>query len=359
MLLRVNKCIGLSGLKANSSHKALMPTIYEYLFTSIDATDNTEAGILEVLVKGLDLDATDPRDKVFAMLQFGAETRHQNSLALDLVPDYHKSTSEVFSSFTKWWIVKHQSLRILSAIQALEGRTWHENFWGKTWKLGAQQPTWSWWHRGRSNWAIGILGLSVECPYRATADTKPDINIIMKSPGSILPLTGIRVGIIEKLMPYPYYSPPLNHENLHRAYVGIFDPLMLTGKCGSQLGSKYNDDYMNIDDPVLKRGHFNTHLKFSMKTNAVECHGNCFFNTVEGLEGLCPFSARPGDLIVILYGGPVPYVLRAQTNTTDNEPGWSNKYEFVGECYLQGYMSGRGIEEKKERGLPAEVFVLV
>jgi hypothetical protein len=359
MLLRVNKCIGLSGLKANSSHKALMPPIYDYLFTSIDATDNKEAGILEVLVKGLDLDATDPRDKIFAMLQFGTETRHQNSLALDLVPDYRKSTSEVFPSFTKWWIVEHQSLRILSAIQALEGRTWHENFWGKTWKMEAQQPTWSWWYRGRSNWAVGILGLSVDCPYRAAADTKPDINIIMKSPGSILPLTGIRVGIIEKVMPYPYYRPPPNHENLHKAYVSIFDPLMLTGKCGTQLGSKHNHNYMNIDDPSLKRGHFNSHLKFSMETGAVECHGNCFFNTVEGLEGLCPIPAKPGDLIVILYGGPVPYVLRAQTSTTDDEPELSSKYEFVGECYLQGYMGGRGIEEKEERGLPAEVFILV
>jgi hypothetical protein len=59
-------------MKANSSHKAFMPPIYEDFFESRVAIDSpwyTEAGILEVLVKGLDLDATDPRDKIFAMLQ--------------------------------------------------------------------------------------------------------------------------------------------------------------------------------------------------------------------------------------------------------------------------------------------------
>jgi Heterokaryon incompatibility protein (HET) len=127
MVLRVNKCIGLSGMKMNSSYKALMPPIFEDLFDSRVATDSTwstGAEILEILIKGLDLDAADPRDKIFAMLQFGKETRDLSLLPADLVPDYRKSTAEVFSNFTKWWIMEHRSLRILSAIQALEGRTW-------------------------------------------------------------------------------------------------------------------------------------------------------------------------------------------------------------------------------------------
>lgn len=363
MVLRVNKCIRLSDLKMNSSHKALMPPIYEDLFdyrVATGSTWSTEAGILEVLVKGLDLDATDPRDKIFAMLQFGRETQDLTSLPPELMPDYHKPTAEVFSSFTKWWIVERRSLRILSAIQALEGRTWQETSWGRTSRRAAEQPTWSWWHRGHSNWAIGILGLSTDSPYRAAADTTPDINMIMKCrESSILSLTGIRVGTIERVMPYPYYHPPPHHENLHRAYVSLFDPLNLTGKWIHQLGSKHAQSYMTADDPTLKRGHFSSHFDFSTRTGAVECHSNCFFNTPEGLIGLCPFSARPGDVLVVLYGGPVPYVLRACPDGRGDGPERTSRYEFVGECYLQGYMDGRAIQEQEDKGMPSEVFVLV
>jgi hypothetical protein len=362
-VLRVNKCIPLDGLKMNSAYRALMPPIFDDLFGSRTQTEggwSAEVGILEVLIKGLDLDATDPRDKIFAMLQFGSETRDPGSLPPDLVPDYSKPAAEVFLRFTKWWIVKHQSLRILSAVQALEGRTWQDHTWGGITKLATEQPTWSWWHRGHSNWAIGLLGLSTECSYRAGADTKPNISIIAEcSDLFTLPLSGIRMGVIEKVMPYPYYAPPQNHEALHRAYVGIFDPLNLTGKWNNQLTSKNNHSYVTDESPAAKKGHLYSHLEFSTRTHAVQCHSDCFFRTREGLAGLCPFSAQVGDVVVILYGGPVPYVVRPSTGAKGIVQEPSNKYEFVGECYLQGCMEGRGIEEQEEKGNPSEVFLLV
>jgi hypothetical protein len=231
-------------------------------------------------------------------------------LPAELIPDYRRSTSEVFSSFTKWRIVEHRSLRILSATQALEGRTWQENFWGRALKHAGEQPTWLWWYRGHSNWAVGLLGLSTACPYRASADTKPDINLIKSSRDpSILSLTGIRVGTIEKTMPYKYYQPPPNREVLHKAYIGIFDPLNFTRKWTNQMTSNHTHDYMTSDDPTRKLFHFDAHLEYSKSTAAVECHGNCFFSTREGLAGLYPYSAKSGDLLVVLYGGNVPYVL--------------------------------------------------
>jgi hypothetical protein len=366
MLLRANQCIRLSDLKMNSSYKALLPPIYQDIFTSrvsVNTTvgSSTELGILEILVKGLDLDATDPRDKIFAMLQFGKETGTLDSLPTDLIPNYRKPAPEVFSDFTRWWIMQHQSLRILSAIQALEGRSWLNNFWDKAW-IAAGHPTWSWSYRGHSNWAVGILGLSAESLYRAGADTKPDVELIMTSQRSpFLPLTGIRVDIISMVTAYPYFQPPANHEGLHRAYVGIFDPLNLTGKWLHQLGSKNDQYYITNDNPQLISGHFAAHSDYSSKTGAIECHSNCFFRTREkGLIGLCPFSAQPGDLLVILHGGPVPYVLREQQfSTNSGSQDRSSRYEFVGECYLEGYMYGLGIEEQENKELLREIFVLV
>jgi hypothetical protein len=363
-LLRVNKCISsLKGLKLNSSHKAMMPPIYDDLFHARFATGSSQSmqnGILEVLIKGLDLDATDPRDKIFAMLQFGKETQNMGSLPLELVPDYRRSVSEVFSSFTKWWIVKHESLRILSAIHALDGRAWQANKWETTPKYDADQPTWSWWFRGRSNWSIGILGLKTDSSYRASADTKPDISLITEAKQmSILNLAGIKIDFIQSLTPYPYFSPPQNLESLHRTYVGIFDPLNLTGKWQHQLAPENMDSYVFLDDTAKMRAHYAAHWDFSIKTNAVECNDSCFFSTRGGLVGLSPTSARVGDILVVLYGGPVPYVLRELPDSHRDTEGLAKRYEFVGECYLESYMDGRGIRDNEQQGLQTEIFSLI
>jgi hypothetical protein len=50
--------------------------------------------------------------------------------------------------------------------------------------------------------------------------------------------------------------------------------------------------------------------------------------------GLCAFvpeTIQEGDIIVILCGGPVPYVLR---------PKSSGLYTLVDECYFHGIMQG-------------------
>lgn len=367
MMLRVNKCISMiQGLPMNGPHKIRLPPIYDDLFHAKIASGSArlmQLGILEILIKGLDLDATDPRDKVFAILQFGKETQDMSLLPSDLVPDYRKPASEVFASFTKWWIVEHQSLRILSAIHALEGRTWQDGHWGTPLRLNteaAERPTWSWWHRGRSYWAIGILGLKTDAPYRASADTKPDLSLITGTKQkSVLSLAGITICTIEGYIPYPYFSPPPSLESLHRAYVGIFDPLNLTGKWQSQVDTEKVDTYVFSDDASRMMFHCDAHKEFSKKTNAVECNTSSFFTTKRGLVGLCPSAAKIGDVIVVLYGGSVPYVLREVATSDDGHEKPSKRYEYIGECFLESYMEGRAIDEQKQEGLLTQVFSLV
>ena len=80
----------------------------------------------------------------------------------------------------------------------------------------------------------------------------PDVELIMTSRKfPFLPLTGIRVDVISTVTAYPYFQPPASYENLHRAYVGISDPLNLTGKWIYQLGSKHDHSYMTNDNPQL------------------------------------------------------------------------------------------------------------
>jgi hypothetical protein len=98
-----------------TASKALMPPIYVKLFNSnisqSKAPGSTNLEILDVLTQGLDFDATDPRDKLFVMLQFGSETWGFDSLPSTITPNYNRPTLEVFSLFTKWWVMEHRSLR--------------------------------------------------------------------------------------------------------------------------------------------------------------------------------------------------------------------------------------------------------
>lgn len=71
-----------------------------------------------------------------------------------------------------------------------------------------------------------------------------------------------------------------------------------------------------------------------------------FFISAEGRLGLCPRDTKPGDKIVILYGGSVPYVLR-----TAGFRGWN----FVSECYVDGIMFGEAEHMDRED----EIFLLV
>jgi hypothetical protein len=357
LILQVNRCIRSASLSMDSSYKALMPPIFEDLFNSVTSVTSERIGILEVFIKGLDLDATDPRDKIFAMLQFGSETSDLSSLPPAISPNYNTPVVDVFAGFTRWWIVKHVSLRILSAIQALEGRTWQRTYLGTCKSEQDAHPSWSLWYRGHCNWALGNLGLPKNCKYHASADTKPDVGLILASQDlSVLPLTGFKIGTVQDINSYPYSKPPPGRTELHHAYVAIFDPFNYTGKWVHQLGSKHDRDYIYMDGSDT--GHFAAHANESIDA-ALPCQSKCFFRTEAGLVGLCPFSTRPEDQIIIFYGGSVPYIVRVCTHETSTKIAGSETFELIGECYLEGYMEGEGVTEQVDKALPTRTFVLV
>ena len=68
--------------------------------------------------------------------------------------------------------------------------------------------------------------------------------------------------------------------------------------------------------------------------------------TTENLKiGLAPIFARDGDIICLLLGAEAPFVLRRVPDT--------NKFRFVGECYVHGLMDGEGLIEAMQEVNPA------
>ncbi len=59
--------------------------------------------------------------------------------------------------------------------------------------------------------------------------------------------------------------------------------------------------------------------------------------TTEGHIGLGPGIVLPGDKVCVFYGGEVPYILRPI----------GDQFQLVGECYLHGIMNGEGMNQDR------------
>jgi hypothetical protein len=66
-----------------------------------------------------------------------------------------------------------------------------------------------------------------------------------------------------------------------------------------------------------------------------------FFISEHGFIGLAPADAKEGDMVCILLGGKVPYVLRQDPKVWFQDAGGQNPcFNFVGDSYVQGIMNG-------------------
>lgn len=62
--------------------------------------------------------------------------------------------------------------------------------------------------------------------------------------------------------------------------------------------------------------------------------GRVFFTTSTGYIGIAPRGTRDGDLVFVVMGADVPFILRP----------YDDGYELIGEAYVQGIMEGEIIQ---------------
>lgn len=68
--------------------------------------------------------------------------------------------------------------------------------------------------------------------------------------------------------------------------------------------------------------------------------GRRIFLSQDGIEGLGPAATRPGDVVAVLFGGLVPFVLRPFEG-----PQGEKSWRLVGECFVPSLMQGEAVEE--------------
>lgn len=327
-------------------------------------------GILPILLKCHALEATDPRDKIFAVLQFGEDTSNVAVLTPDIRPDYTKSTLNVFSDFVRWWICTHKSLDILSAVHTLRGRSWQHMEAGPAIELEKlPYPTWclDLEHGGDASWIENTLALSDRSPYKASGDSRPDLELVRsinteRHPG-LLRLAGCRLGTVSSIQPFPVwdFEQPLP---LFEAFHRVFDCSVSKHERILDLGDQSKQDFKHIAPRGMKQ-RLDRHALYHRRGvqsihESMPCVSFCKLVTEDGLPGLCPHYAKAGDIIVVLRGGSVLYLLRQSHIRLpgDNYEGQA-RFFLVGECWLDGHMYAADWQEVQSRGLDEEIFKLV
>jgi hypothetical protein len=83
------------------------------------------------------------------------------------------------------------------------------------------------------------------------------------------------------------------------------------------------------------------------------CHGRTFILTAKGMMGLAPLRTEVGDVVTVLEGGYVPFILRprVQKEGGDGEGSETGTFEFVGEAYVHGIMNGEVVAAAKEEDM--------
>lgn len=374
-----------------------MPHVWG-LLKSPEAGHVPEQELLDVFMHGLEMRATDPRDKLFALLSFAKGTGKGTEVPLPIQSSYKKPLEKVFADFTVWWIRENQSLSILSCIHGHRDRTWQRLHYEGREKPSLPSPSWTIGYEGQGKWARITLDAQFQGS-RASANTVPDeelLNRALSNPNDLsLQLRGFEVTSIKEIfhLSLAEYSTPLIKPA--RKLIQVFD--ILLDPCGRHRTWNSKFKGLNWTRPPsisadrLKQeidDHANTHSCWEQyqgqpsqpalriprgmsggvvadkqletegtNTSMPTCVDPFLFEAENGAVGICPWMAEKGDVVVILHGAKVPYLLRPQMNSGFEEGG--QRFEFVGECFLMGAMNGNWFEKQVEEGVEPRMFTLI
>ncbi|KAI1380401.1 heterokaryon incompatibility protein-domain-containing protein [Hypoxylon crocopeplum] len=367
----------------------LLPVSRIAAMWQMHATPGKRRPLLQILRDLRGRKATLKVDKIYAAYSLAEETRNTSRLHPLIEPTYDKPFGEVYQNVVRFLVIEHGDLSVLShagGIQGLKTSAW---------------PSWV------PDWSVEKASVELasdnqgHIPYDASGNrcltlggsTDPDC----------FPIEGIRVpgGIIraygDKLLSYGFRHTTYKEEddfvrsawsliahlasrnnssenesetyrpkNIPRTFVSTLTAGLSDTKRPLNEDSDFLDDAVRwlqrqfggripVSGISPKRGWPGSIWNSSDSGRFHEaftrvCLHRRFFVTSGNLMGIGPETMEKGDMVAILFGGRVPYVVRKLSNT---------KYSFIGECYVPGLMAGEAVEEWKKSGRKAEIFNLV
>lgn len=369
--------------------KDLLPVSKAAAMWEMHSTPEKRRPLLQMLRELRRRKATLEVDKIYAAYSLAEETADTKLLHPLIEPTYDKPFAEVYQNLARFLVIDHGNLAVLSHAGGLEGV--------KSSACASWVPDWS---QKKASPEL-IDGDQDDLPYNA--DSNEYLTIGDSLDQKCLSVKGIKVpsGIIqaynEKLVSYGFRHTTYKEEhdfirsswnliadwtkkedngieslrmyrseNIPRTFIST----LTVGLSDTRRPVLEDPSFLEDAAHWLKR-EFNGQVPISgisprrcwlavlcnhsdsgrfHETFARACLHRRFFVTTENLMGIGPETMRRGDMIVILFGGKVPYVVRQVSQA---------KYLFIGECYVPGLMTGEAVEQWKKSGGKAEFFHLV
>lgn len=324
-----------------------------------------------LLRETMSLEASDPRDKVYSMLEFA---RFRNE-AISISPDYRKPISEVYRETALAILNADSNLLMLSDICHIDAIEDEFPSWVPRWdrkrstmRLSGTQSRFNanngtrFTFRTKGN-SLVVHGFHVDTIGSTSKSLRSeDMDISVENAQGMIQMWHDLLPSSRKVKLYR------TGENLSTALAmaltagidtgfralhaenGAFLPnfaayfLSLLSKlpsgsadaCRSLLG----DDALKL----LQRRRVQGSWEEYHKAARTMVNNRRLFTTMQNYIGLGPRALREGDQIWILFGSKVPYVLRVK----------GQQYQVVGECYVHGLMNGEAWLEEKGDHLLAE-----
>ena len=298
--------------------------------------------------------ATDPRDKVIALIGLANNVNVHNGKSV--LPNYSKSTAELYRDVTGFSIVQERSLALLSNVEDISDR--------QISNLPSWVPDYSVW---RSELVFGYPISRIQYGAAGASETA-----VRWTTGScILAVEGFQYDKVEGVSSSAF-DDTQRHKEIVLEWLNMAEPLLRRKTLGidafwrTLLGDCDRDTH---PCPKHWAGHFASYLLlvegqktsafWPTTTEADIAIGNAsvfqasleyvawrrkFFTTQNGHIGLGPLSMKRGDSVCILKGGQIPFLLRKD----------GIHHCLIGESYVYGLMKG----EAMHQNIKMEEFLL-
>ncbi|KAI1136855.1 HET-domain-containing protein [Hypoxylon sp. FL0543] len=329
-------------------------------------------------------DATDPRDRVYALLGLlkpGASDSGTCEDSIDV--DYRKAAADVYADATAYIFAQGEGPYFLSGmflpgisaaaphIPSLPPTTsqphlpsWVPDF-SRQVAGKATQPNGTLFHPPAAISASGV-GAGCDNGRRLSdkrtlqveglfVDTIEDVLFLGSSLGSYLG----QLAHVERLAKAAKER-PCQLEPSVRAHMEQFkrkEPFWRALISNKRFASgydiapaSYEAMYLSLRDASAEGDDSNTDITRDqqneyMRSLESKLGKKSFFTTKSGFIGTCVPDSRKGDIIAILFGSPVPFVLRPRSDTVQVEGAERPTHSLVGASYVSGIMSGEMVDE--------------
>jgi hypothetical protein len=320
---------------------------------------------LNVLMRWRYRKATDPRDKVYGFVGLVPLDSLSKISALRCV-DYNVTSITLFSCVTLDLIRFDKDLRTLVGARELSHitpnlPTWAIDFASSS-AIGKRQT--QWWHHSHRY-------------FRWTASKGLDLQLQASEDDKTLFLSAILIDSVKTVgnVYHVKVEDEIDDERLRENIVqscGLLEEYQTS--CGSDFGADYvgggtvKDAFWrtmlgNLIMKELPRGvpkdyHMDDFDNYIAKGTrgqlTLSLHGqvpnHAFFITTSGYIGMGSSDVRPGDVVCIIGGGRVPFVIRSPEGPPLGERNAErHRYNLVCNAYVHGIMRGEAVAQKKEQ----------